>query len=116
MTFYSVSIYSSNLAGEATSLSAVLVAEKVISESFTKGESTNAMWCSECKRIPYVASVSAMYHSFMVREAAVLELVRGQGFKWSKKRGFGRATPIVYLEKLVKEKTETWFQVELSEI
>lgn len=33
-----------------------------------------------------------------------------------KKRGFGRATPIVYLEKLVKEKTETWFQVELSEI
>lgn len=116
MSFYSVQIYSSNLAGEATDLDTSAKAQKLIEKHFTNGEVQNVKFCSPCQSKPFDGTGDANYHTFLIRENVALELINGQNFRWTKKRGFGRNDPKVYLKGLIAEKKEYWFQLDTSEI
>lgn len=115
MTFYSVQIYSSNLAGEATGLDTAVKAQKLVEKCFKSGAIKNVKSCSPCQSRPFDGTGDANFHTFMIRENVALELITGQDFRWSKKRGFGRKAPREYLESLVAEAIVAWFQLDISE-
>jgi len=116
MTFYSVQIYSSNLAGEATDLDTSVKAQKLVEKYFKSGAVQNVKYCSPCQSRPFDGTGDANYHTFMIREHVALALIDGQDFRWTKKRGFGRKDPKDFLEGLISEKKECWFQIDISEI
>jgi hypothetical protein len=116
MTFYDVSIYSSKLAGQGTGLDTLQAAMKAVDKYFPLGEVENAGWCTACKSNPFKPGSTSLYHVFMARETAILEMVQNGKYAWTKKRGMGRKTPEEGLSDMVANGTETWFQLELSEL
>ena len=109
-------VSSPTLKGEARDMSALIQALELIESQFAEGLATNAVWCDECKQTSFNGSSSPLFHTFLVRESLLLLIIRAQAYKWTKRRGFGRLSAEMYLQNLISNGEEVWFQLELSEI
>lgn len=97
-------------------MSALIKAVELIESHFENGLVVNAAWCDECKQTRFTGNSSALFHTFLVRESLLLQIVRAESYKWTKRRGFGRISTEDYLQNLISNGQEVWFQVDLSEI
>ena len=106
-----VEIYGTNIKGIAWGFENYMAAQEVFRKLYDPSRVNEDKHCIACwsRSKRYEPGMEVGYHTFLVREDMICQILQDCSFEFSKKKGMGRSEPKDWIKEQVAQGKELWF-------